>query len=97
MEGVVSFCRCLSTMEDLTLEGLAGTRGERWLGLAGRAGRPTPELELLVLLGSFGRAGEELGLLWGEEEKPLLLELVGFGPGLVTGFSTELDREGDLE
>ena len=85
-------------MADLTLEGLLGvTRGERWLGLAGRAGRATAVLGLLGLLGSFGRAGEELGLLWGEEEGPLRLERDGFGPGLVTGFSTELDREGDLE
>jgi len=78
-------------MADLTLEGLlGGTRGERWLGLAGRAGRATAVLGLLGLLGSFG-------LLWGEEEGPLRLERDGFGPGLVTGFSTELEREGDLE
>ena len=91
----VTFCRCLSTIEDLTVEGLPFTRGDRWLGLAGRAGRDTAEL---VLLGSFGRAGEVLGLLCGEEEYPVLLELVGFvTPGLVTVFSTELDLEGDLE
>ena len=54
-------------MEDLTLDGLPFTIGERWLGLAGSAGLATAELEL-VLLGSLGRAGEVLGLLWGEEE-----------------------------
>ena len=81
-------------MADLRLEGLlGGTKGERWLGLAGRAGRATAVIGLLALLGSFGRAGEELGLLWEEEEE----ERDGFGPGLVTGFSTELEREGDLE
>ena len=92
-----TFCWCLSTIADLTLEGLPFTIGERWLGLAGRAGRAAAELEL-VLLGSLGRAGEVLGLLWGDEEKPLLLpELVGFVAGLTTAFSTELDLEGDLE
>ena len=96
----VTFCTCRSTMEELKLPGFvtADSGDERWLGLAGSAGRTA----LCCLLGSRGVAAEEeVAAVRGEPEerkggRELRSSSDFFLPARLSGASTELDREGGL-